>query len=381
MLPSPGVNHMRGRSANHDVGGSGGCGDTMTGIKSSARAYERWLRAQVGPDFVEADLDEKHRKMRKDAFTFLRATYWRWAETILEICPELNDAPQVLAIGDTHLENFGTWRDAEGRLIWGANDFDDAAIMPYPLDLVRLAASALLARRDNGPSAGDICNAILAGYASGLAGPAPLVLERDHKRLRKAVLLPERERAAFWRRFGSFQHSDIPKRYQAVLRAALPDRHASLVTAPRSSGTGGLGRPRFMARCIWKGGPILREAKRLVVSGWSLRYAPGSTAIQAGKIAAGRYRAPDPHYSVADEIVVRRLSPNSRKIGVEDAAAELLSSEMLELMGREIANCHADDPARLSALRSDLSGRDSDWLREAAKAAAQAVAREHAEFA
>ncbi len=55
------------------------------------------------------------------------------------------DAPQVLAVGDMHLENFGTWRDADGRLVWGVNDFDEAAVMPYPLDLVRLAASIRLA--------------------------------------------------------------------------------------------------------------------------------------------------------------------------------------------------------------------------------------------
>ena len=52
----------------------------------------------------------------------------------------------VLAVGDIHLENFGTWRDADGRLVWGVNDFDEAAEMPYVLDLIRLATSALVAR-------------------------------------------------------------------------------------------------------------------------------------------------------------------------------------------------------------------------------------------
>ena len=51
----------------------------------------------------------------------------------------------MLAVGDMHVENFGTWRDAEGRLVWGVNDFDEAAKMPYTIDLVRLAASAMLA--------------------------------------------------------------------------------------------------------------------------------------------------------------------------------------------------------------------------------------------
>jgi hypothetical protein len=56
----------------------------------------------------------------------------------MDIVPELADAPKVLAVGDIHLENFGTWRDADGRLVWGVNDYDEAADMPYTLDLLRL---------------------------------------------------------------------------------------------------------------------------------------------------------------------------------------------------------------------------------------------------
>src|SRR5215217_9326402 len=115
-------------------------------IIESVEKYDAWLERQLKGTFVKKDLKKKHKKMAKDAFQFLRATYWRWAETIYNrsVCPELKDAPHVLAVGDIHAENFGTWRDAEGRLIWGVNDFDDAARMPYALDLVRLATSSVL---------------------------------------------------------------------------------------------------------------------------------------------------------------------------------------------------------------------------------------------
>jgi uncharacterized protein (DUF2252 family) len=119
----------------------------MATIQQSARAYEQWLKVQLGGDLVAADLARKHDKMHASAFVFFRATYWRWAETILDICPEFADAPSVLAVGDIHLENYGTWRDAEGRLAWGVNDFDEAAEMPFALDLVRLAASGCLPAR------------------------------------------------------------------------------------------------------------------------------------------------------------------------------------------------------------------------------------------
>jgi uncharacterized protein (DUF2252 family) len=96
----------------------------MLSIRRSTKLYEDWLAAQLRGDLVRADLREKHRKMQESPFAFLRATYWRWAETVLDVCPELKTAPKVLAVGDLHLENFGTWRDVEGRLIWGVNDFD-----------------------------------------------------------------------------------------------------------------------------------------------------------------------------------------------------------------------------------------------------------------
>src|SRR5262249_20118319 len=44
-----------------------------------------------------------------------------------------------------HVENYGSSRDAEGRLVWGINDFDEAGPPPYTNDLVRLATSAWLA--------------------------------------------------------------------------------------------------------------------------------------------------------------------------------------------------------------------------------------------
>ena len=111
----------------------------MATIHQSARQYEDWLRKQLHGDVREQDLAKKHDKMRESAFVFLRATYWRWAETIFDVCPDLTDGTEVLAVGDIHLENYGTWRDVDGRLAWGVNDFDEAAEMPYGLDLVRLA--------------------------------------------------------------------------------------------------------------------------------------------------------------------------------------------------------------------------------------------------
>src|SRR6185295_7556776 len=114
----------------------------MNIVKATA-SYEAWMARHT--QIVRDDIDDKHRKMAKAAFPFLRATYYRWASLWREVCPDLVKAPKVLGVADLHAENFGTWRDGEGRLIWGINDFDEAFPLPYTNDLVRLVVSAHLA--------------------------------------------------------------------------------------------------------------------------------------------------------------------------------------------------------------------------------------------
>src|SRR5438445_13573571 len=85
--------------------------------------YEGWHGKQI--PLIEADMDRKHSAMKQDVFSFLRATYYRWIQLWPEVCRSCDDAPQVLGVGDLHIENYGTWRDVEGRLVWGINDFDE----------------------------------------------------------------------------------------------------------------------------------------------------------------------------------------------------------------------------------------------------------------
>ncbi|MEV6706442.1 DUF2252 domain-containing protein [Micromonospora wenchangensis] len=46
--------------------------------------------------------------------------------------------------GDLHAENFGTYMNASGRLVFNVNDFDEAYVGPFSWDLKRLAASVAL---------------------------------------------------------------------------------------------------------------------------------------------------------------------------------------------------------------------------------------------
>src|SRR5271154_6274110 len=114
----------------------------MNIIESTAE-FEKWLEREV--PLVRQDLTLKHAAMAQASFPFFRATFYRWLQLWPEICPEAANAPEVLGVGDLHIENFGTWRDQEGRLIWGVNDLDEAWPAAYTLDLMRLAASTYLA--------------------------------------------------------------------------------------------------------------------------------------------------------------------------------------------------------------------------------------------
>ena len=136
---------------------------------------------------IAADLELKHQHMAEGVFPFLRATFYRWIQAWPASCPDLAAAPTVLAVGDLHSENFGTWRDAEGRLIWGLNDFDEVYPMPYTIDLVRLATSVCLAIEEDHLTLlpDDACKAILKGYQETLSeGGRPFVLAEKYPVLR-----------------------------------------------------------------------------------------------------------------------------------------------------------------------------------------------------
>jgi len=346
----------------------------MTTIQQSTRAYEQWLKRQLRGDIVAADIASKHKKMRDSAFVFLRATYWRWAETILEICPEIGAAPAVLAVGDIHLENYGTWRDAEGRLAWGVNDFDEAAEMPYALDLLRLATSATLAGTT---SAAAACDAILDGYAQGLRAPMPISLDRDYPLLRRIVEVSEKEREKFFTKITGATTKTAPPRYRSAILKAMPAAGLEIRTARRmDAGAGSLGRPRWIGIAGWRGSPVVREAKALVMSAWARVHAPRASRIRGAEIANGRFHSLDPWYRVENGLVVRRLSPNNRKIEAKSLTAKLISSEMLRLMGFELANLHLGVADRREAISRDLRRRKKGWLAEAAQTAAKACTQD-----
>jgi hypothetical protein len=351
---------------------------SRTSFKDENRAFLAWLRRQC--DVVEADLAIKHEHMRRDPFVFLRATYFRWARRIETVCPELAQAPAVLAAGDVHLENFGTWRDAEARLVWGVNDFDEAAAMPYPFDLVRLVTSAHLAPGLKMPLA-EIARCVLRGYKAGLAAPRPTLLD-DHERwMRQHVACSDAERVRFWDIIDRLPPAKPPRRVLRGLQHSLPEGAEIRRIATRMKGMGGRGRVRYVADAEWSGGRVLREARAVVPSAWHWAHAEQDAQLQIIDLAFGTHRASDPTLELREGFVYRRISADARKVELDLAAQARLTDPLLEAMGFDLGAIHAAAPKRrVTAIRADLSKRRAGWLQRAAAAASADLLLDFAEW-
>ncbi|GFH35128.1 DUF2252 domain-containing protein [Streptomyces pacificus] len=90
----------------------------------------------------------KFRKMAASAFAFYRGSaslFYADLEREQHSGPYLDDrTSRVWIHGDLHAENFGTYMDSGGRLVFNVNDFDEAYVGPFTWDLKRLSASLAL---------------------------------------------------------------------------------------------------------------------------------------------------------------------------------------------------------------------------------------------
>ncbi|QXG74995.1 DUF2252 domain-containing protein [Modestobacter sp. L9-4] len=104
-------------------------------------------------DLMSADADAfrtKFRKMAADPFAFYRGSACLFYADMAALEDRWSDerTSRVWIQGDLHAENFGTYMDGEGRIVFDVNDFDEAYLGHLSWDLRRFAASfALLAWR------------------------------------------------------------------------------------------------------------------------------------------------------------------------------------------------------------------------------------------
>jgi hypothetical protein len=355
-------------------------------IRRATREYERWLGERM--PLIRKDLIIKHEKMARGAFEFLRGSFFRWVMLWPARCAELAAAPQVLAIGDLHVENFGTWRDAEDRLVWGVNDFDEAATLPFTNDLVRLGASALLAidRSSFAISPRRACEAIAEGYYASLkARGSPLVLTEHRGWLRHITARRLEAEQDYWEPLLSLRTERRPINAEALrlLRQAMPKRGLPFRVVHRQGGLGSLGRERFTALADYQGAPLAREAKALTHSAWFWRQAPRSmqpNPLRYSQLMTRAVRRQDPSVTVTSGWVVRRIAPDCHRIEIADLQKKRDVPTLLRMMGWEAGNIHLGSPTKRIQILRDLDGRKDHWLQDAAERMVEVILQDWREW-
>ena len=348
-------------------------------IKKATRKFESWLRDRI--DIVETDLVLKHKMMQASPFPFLRATFYRWIEIWPEVCAREADAPEIIAVGDLHVENFGTWRDIEGRLVWGINDFDEAYPMPYTVDLVRLATSAHMAVAESHLALDprDACDSILTGYLDGIAkGGRPFILAEEHDWLRRIATGELRDPVRFWKKLqGMRTVTKAPASARKLLQRLMPEGGLNCRFVQRQAGVGSLGRERIVAMALWRGGRVAREAKAFVPSAcvWA-RKRKASKRLYGQMLLQKSARCRDPFVEIGDGWILRRLAPDCSRIELNLLPKVRDEARLLRAMGFETANAHFASPKAMVDVQRDLRRRPKHWLHEAAAAMLKATTRD-----
>jgi uncharacterized protein (DUF2252 family) len=86
-------------------------------------------------------------RMSASPFAFYRGSA---ALMAADLAPQPRSGLTVQLCGDAHLSNFGLYGSPERALLFDVNDFDETLPGPFEWDLKRLAASFVLASRNNG---------------------------------------------------------------------------------------------------------------------------------------------------------------------------------------------------------------------------------------
>jgi hypothetical protein len=349
-------------------------------IESATTSYERWMRSCTA--VVSSDLRSKHEQMKESPFLFLRGTFYRWAQLWPAICAELFNAPKVLAVGDLHVNSFGTWRDAEGRLCWGVDDFDESYPLAYTNDLVRLAASLKIVIDAESLSIRfkEGCDAILDGYLQSLReGGCAIVLAEREQTLDKLGADSFKSPTDFWgklNRLPTVRHP-LANDLKHALEKTLPDPKMDYKVVRRQAGMGSLGQKRFVAIARWNGGFIAREAKSMLPSACSwLNDEIGHRQSHYEEAISSAIRSPDPFKVIEGSWLIRRLSPDSNPIDIQNLPKNRDVPMLLHAMGSETANVHLGTKGQAIRILNDLKKRKSNWLRDAAAQMARAVEKD-----
>jgi uncharacterized protein (DUF2252 family) len=267
----------------------------MIHLDPAAYVREQLLRDERRCAPYRGIFQHKLARMRPSPLAFLRGAAPMFY-AILRDHPELARGPrgEGWIAGDLHLENFGAYRpgslveeDKKGKKQKGAaaafdlNDFDDAAVGPWFLDVLRLTTSVLLAGRElhiGGPRALELADGLVEAHVAHACHTAKLpppprpvaaLLETVRNRSR-LELLDMRTRVIHGKRefIRGARYRDVARPLQRQAMRAFAGYAAKLIQeekvdadhlevldmAFRVAGTGSLGGLRIAILVKGKGG-------------------------------------------------------------------------------------------------------------------------------
>ncbi len=325
-----------------------------------------------------AFFEQKRARQLASPHAFLRGSAPLFYE-ILASRPDLAEGPsgEGFLVGDMHLENIGAYRNDDDEVLLDLNDFDDAAVGPWRLDVLRLATSVLLAGRSfqaTGPQAIELAHALLDAYVGAAceAGRAPAtpplmksLVERATMRTQKELLdrrAPVTKKGT--RAFSRGEHylelplavaSDAPTLLRAYVEA-LGDRAPAKAggwsvedAAQRIAGTGSLGRLRvaLLVRADADHERIV-ELKEAGPSSVSRLVAQAPFASDAERVVTGAralVKAPARHLAAVSaagtSFLGRRLCPEEDKLALEGLHVGRELDAMARMVGHLLGRAHA----------------------------------------
>jgi len=239
---------------------------------------------QILTQNADRDVERLLRKlqtMRADPFAFFRGAN----PLFLSFLPRghaVFRAPHTLVCGDLHFENFGAFKGDNRLCYFDINDFDDACVAPFTVDIVRflacikVAADGLLL--DSAQSA-RLERSFLDAYTAAIEDGKPRWMERSlatgvfRKLLRRAM---NRTRPELLDRFSTAADGErsiridgrrtlalhrgeakaLRRFIKGFSRAAVKPSFFRLVDASRRiAGNGSLGLPRYLLLLRGRGSP------------------------------------------------------------------------------------------------------------------------------
>ena len=126
-------------------------------------------------------LTMKYKALAENPFRFFRGTAHLFWEDLAGMV-DWKDKTRTWCCGDLHLENFGSYRAANGQVYFDINDFDEAALAPATWELARFLVSVHAAADTWGigtKEVNELGHSFIEGYAQALAGGKAYAIEKE----------------------------------------------------------------------------------------------------------------------------------------------------------------------------------------------------------